>query len=106
MLDRKQLDRVYCMQQSGGRDNEDKLKRKEHRLSLKKYFFSLNHSKMNVYMYTLDCLWACVCELRCLEFQKRALESLDLEVFCKLLTAESVPTLYKQMLFLLCFNYV
>lgn len=107
MLDRKELDRVYCMQQSGGGDNEDKLKRKEHRLSLKKnIFFSLNHSKMNVYMYMLDCLWACVCELRCLEFQKRALESLDLEVFCKLLTAESVPTPYKQMLFLLCFNCV
>lgn len=39
MLDRKELDRVYCMQQSGGGDNEDKLKRKEHRLSLKKYIF-------------------------------------------------------------------
>lgn len=61
---------------------------------------------MNVYMYALDCLWARICELRCLESQKRALESLELEVFCKLLTAESVPTVYKQMLFLLCFNYV
>lgn len=39
VLDRKELDRVYYMQQSGGGDNEDKLKRKEHRLSLKKYFF-------------------------------------------------------------------
>lgn len=74
--------------------------------SKKNPIFSLHHSKMNVYTYALDCLWARICELRCLELQKRALESLELEVFCKLLTAESVPTLYKQMLFLLRFNYV
>lgn len=106
MLDRKQLGRGYCMQQSVGGDNAARLKRKEHRLSFKKIILSLHHSKMNMYMYALDCLWARICELRCLELQKRALESLELEVFCKLLTAESVTTLYKQMLFLLCFNYV
>lgn len=86
VLDPKQRGRVYCMQQSVGGDNAARLKRKEHRLFVVvvvKKMFSLHHSKMNVYTYVLDCLWACICELRCLDPQKRALESLELEVFCK-----------------------